>query len=229
MKGLSIKNVLPLNYNLLILVKRLMRFELMPFSAFKCQYKHTMNFDKILKYICFFLAIATIIFCVQKCTGESVTITEPDKIDTIAIKLANENVILTYQVNQYKKQSDSLKGLKPPIKTRYITVYDSVYMAAPDTCHRYLELIQSEHAKLDILNDLIIAGQDSVIFKQSLVIANRNDLIRHQDSVINSNYNELSQLKKSLLKSNKRAKRNFWIGLGTGAAIGAFGTMAVLK
>lgn len=173
------------------------------------------------------LTVLFFMFCWSKCTSGDPVIIE-NKVDTIRIKKDNEYIVLKHHLKIMLAEVDSLKNLKPVIKIRYLAKVDITKRLAPDTCQTYIDQLVKEHDHMDKLNDLIITGQEKVISNQDSIIKSRNEIIAHTDSVNNILNKTVTNLTKSLNKANKKAKRNFWVGLGLGGLV-AGGGAALIK
>jgi hypothetical protein len=109
------------------------------------------------------------------------------------------------KINRDSLIIDSLVKVKQKVKIKYVTLYDSILIQAPDTCHTYLVTLNKECLKLDSSNASIITAQTTQI----------NDY--HQLTVMQQNLLFLDSLEiYDLNKKLKRTRKLAWLGTGLG-------------
>lgn len=182
------------------------------------------------------ILLAMILFALLWCNSNPQPINEPivntnplNEIvkDKDAIILASKEHIASL-----KAKLDSASKVKPSIVYRKIYVYDSLIIA--DTaCVNSLVTLYNQCAKIDSVNEYIIANQSSQIANLISVTNNQNDIIdirnyQHDvDSVNEVKYNEMIQ---SEIKNGKRKYRKGLLqGGAVGLGLGFIGGLILLK
>lgn len=182
------------------------------------------------------ILLAMILFALLWCNSNPQPINEPivntnplNEIvkDKDAIILASKEHIASL-----KAKLDSASKVKPSIVYRKIYVYDSLIIA--DTaCVNSLVTLYNQCAKIDSVNEYIIANQSSQIANLVSVTNNQNDIIdirnyQHDvDSVNEVKYNEMIQ---SEIKNGKRKYRKGLLqGGAVGLGLGFIGGLILLK
>lgn len=182
------------------------------------------------------ILLAMILFALLWCNSNPQPINEPivntnplNEIvkDKDAIILASKEHIASL-----KAKLDSASKVKPSIVCRKIYVYDSLIIA--DTaCVNSLVTLYNQCAKIDSVNEYIIANQSSQIANLVSVTNNQNDIIdirnyQHDvDSVNEVKYNEMIQ---SEIKNGKRKYRKGLLqGGAVGLGLGFIGGLILLK
>ena len=150
------------------------------------------------------------------------------KIERLKQPQQNQDSTLNVSVFKRSIEANIIKNLELRFSSRkktdttivnnYFKTYNNAVKEAPDTCKYYIE-------KLHLAADSMRKSKDSLIDILTDISKHKDSVIAI-DSTIKSVYlkqlkdtsNTLTDTRKELVKSNKKAKRNFWFGFGLGAA-----------
>lgn len=163
--------------------------------------------------VIFSIAILIIVFFNGGCDKQTDSSIKPDTL-TIENK-ANADSILTYNqiIIRLAHEVDSLKSLKPSIKTRIVHHYQTLYDTIPIYLRDDLDSLQSDWLDLEITNLNIIGDQDSIIRYQQKEIGIYK-AITHNDTLI------IQDLQDSLKTEYKRGlKKGRKQGFVTGVVV----------
>lgn len=165
-------------------------------------------------------------------------------------KLVNKPIQPTNQLNgivaKIQAESDSTKAIikdltnklevannaKPKIVYRKIYVYDSL-LIADTACINSLVMLYNQCAKVDSVNEYIIANQSSQIANLVTITNNQQDIIdirnyQHGvDSVNEVAYKE--QIKVDIKNSKRKYRRGLLQGGAVGLGVGFIGGLILLK
>ena len=152
-------------------------------------------------------AILVFILLFQTCSKDEVIKTQRLTDTLIVTKLVN--------ISKDSLVIDSLLKVKQRVKVVFKQKIDSIYIASPDTCKTYINMIVNNCNDYLSLNDSIIEHQMSVINEQRDLYRIQRDLINKQNDMLYSDSLHIQQL-------NKKIKRkNIAIGIISAVGLGA--------
>lgn len=141
-----------------------------------------MTLNKILTLIIFGILVFILLF--QSCESKEKEIVTT--VDTVIINKIKKDTVI---INQLIKAKERFKIV-------YKTRIDSVYLASPDTCKKYVQII------VDNCNHYL-SQQDTIIDKQGDVINQQRELCMAQMQMIESKNDTIQTLRK---KNKNKAK-----------------------
>ena len=164
-----------------------------------------MTLNKYLSLVVFGLLVFILLF--QTCGKDEVIKTQRLTDTLIVTKLVN--------ISKDSLVIDSLIKVKQRVKVVFKNKTDSIYIAAPDTCKTYINMIVNNCNDYLSLNDSIIEHQMNVINEQRDLYRIQRDLINKQNDML---YNDSLHID----KLNKKIKRkNIAIGIISAVGLGA--------
>lgn len=152
-------------------------------------------------------------------------------VDSIITHKNNETANLLNHIKTIENRVDSLKNIKPKLKYVFKFKYDSVLIASPDTCSGAINEVYNWCTKIDSVNSLVIAKQDSMINDYKQIIANNLDVVILKDYQLYQKSDSINSLKlenKSLHKSVRNEKLKGWGKSGISILAG-FGLGNIIK
>jgi len=102
-------------------------------------------------------------------------------------------------------------------KVKGDSVFVYVYSSSPDTCKTFISLLNDQRLEQQ-------ASADSIIFQDSLIIANRDSALKVSDVIINKCVKDIVVLTDSIKKVKRK---NYWKGFKHGAIVGAASTQII--
>jgi len=139
--------------------------------------------------------------------------TKSNLLDSIIILKNNETTKLLSHIKTIEGKVDSLTKLKTKIKSGLKTKYDSAIVNSPDTCDKAVTEIYNWCAKVDSVNSLVIAKQDSILNDYRQIVANNTDVVTLKDYQLSQKTDSINSLKlenKLLKKSVRNEKLKGW-------------------
>ena len=197
-----------------------------------------MNEDKHITEIIAFrmflglLLLAIIVFALLYCNSKPQPINEPI-VNTNPLNeiVQDKDAIIENAKQRIEQLKDSLAMVnKPKIVYRKIYVYDSL-LIADTACINSLVMLYNQCAKVDSVNEYIIANQSSQIANLVTITNNQQDIIdirnyQHGvDSVNEVAYKE--QIKVEIKNSKRKYRRGLLQGGAVGLGVGFIGGLIV--
>lgn len=166
------------------------------------------------------LILALIVFALFYCNSNPQPINEPI-INTNPLNeiVKDKEAIIANSIKYIEQLSDSLDKLiqaKPKIVYRKIYVYDSL-LIADTACINSLVTLYNQCAKVDSVNEYVIANQSNQIAEFITLTNNQQDIIdirNYQHNVDSVNYEILKEQLPIEFKKGKRKGRNEGIIIG---------------
>ena len=167
------------------------------------------------------LLLAIIVFALLYCNSKPQPINEPI-VNTNPLNeiVQDKDAIIETAKQRIEQLKDSLAMVnKPKIIYRKIYVYDSL-LIADTACINSLVTLYNQCAKVDSVNEYIIANQSSQIANLVTITNNQNDIIdiRNYQHGVDS-INEIAY-KEQIQLEVKNTKRKYRRGLLQGGAVG---------
>lgn len=169
------------------------------------------------------LILALIVFALFYCNSNPQPINEPI-INTNPLNeiVKDKEAIIANSIKYIEQLSDSLDKLiqaKPKIVYRKIYVYDSL-LIADTACINSLVTLYNQCAKVDSVNEYVIANQSNQIAEFITLTNNQQDIIdiRNYQHGVDS-VNEIGY-KEQIKAEVKNGKRNLWRGRLQGGCVG---------
>ena len=176
------------------------------------------------KYFKWFLGavlLLLIIVALFTCNSKPQPINEPIQNTNPLNEIAQDkDAIIETAKQRIEQLKDSLAMVnKPKIVYRKIYVYDSL-LIADTACINSLVTLYNQCAKVDSVNEYIIANQSSQIANLVTITNNQQDIIdiRNYQHGVDS-VNEIGY-KEQIKAEVKNGKRNLWRGRLQGGAVG---------
>ena len=182
------------------------------------------------------LLLLLILFALHYCNSKpqpiNFTTTNTDSLNTIIAEKNQVNEFVMQNNKELRIKLDSINKVKPKIVHHYHTVYDSLIIA--DTaCVNSLVTLYNQCAKVDSVNEYIIANQSSQIGNLISVTNNQQDIIdirNYQHSVDSVNEVVLKQTIKDEVSNGKRKYRKGLLQGGViGLGVGVIGGILLVK
>ena len=182
------------------------------------------------------LILALIVFALFYCNSNPQPINEPI-INTNPLNeiVKDKEAIIANSIKYIEQLSDSLDKLiqaKPKIVYRKIYVYDSL-LIADTACINSLVTLYNQCAKVDSVNEYVIANQSNQIAEFITLTNNQQDIIdirnyQHGvDSVNVIGYKE--QIKAEVKNGKRKYRRGLLQGGAVGLGVGFIGGLILLK
>ena len=167
------------------------------------------------------LILALIVFALFYCNSNPQPINEPIQNTNPLNEIAQDkDAIIETAKQRIEQLKDSLAMVnKPKIVYRKIYVYDSL-LIADTACINSLVTLYNQCAKVDSVNEYIIANQSSQIANLVTITNNQQDIIdiRNYQHGVDS-VNEVAY-KEQIKAEVKNGKRNLWRGRLQGGCVG---------
>ena len=165
--------------------------------------------------------LAIIVFALLYCNSKPQPINEPI-VNTNPLNeiVQDKDAIIETAKQRIEQLKDSLAMVnKPKIVYRKIYVYDSL-LIADTACINSLVMLYNQCAKVDSVNEYIIANQSSQIANLVTITNNQQDIIdiRNYQHGVDS-VNEIGY-KEQIKAEVKNGKRNLWRGRLQGGCVG---------
>ena len=178
--------------------------------------------------------LAIIVFALLYCNSNPQPINEPIQNTNPLNEIAQDkDAIIETAKQRIDQLKDSLAMVnKPKIIYRKIYVYDSL-LIADTACINSLVMLYNQCAKVDSVNEYIIANQSSQIANLVTITNNQQDIIdirnyQHGvDSVNEVAYKE--QIKVEIKNSKRKYRRGLLQGGAVGLGVGFIGGLILLK
>jgi len=178
--------------------------------------------------------LAIIVFALLYCNSNPQPINEPIQNTNPLNEIAQDkDAIIETAKQRIEQLKDSLAMVnKPKIVYRKIYVYDSL-LIADTACINSLVMLYNQCAKVDSVNEYIIANQSSQIANLVTITNNQQDIIdirnyQHGvDSVNEVAYKE--QIKVEIKNSKRKYRRGLLQGGAVGLGVGFIGGLILLK
>ena len=165
--------------------------------------------------------LAIIVFALLYCNSNPQPINEPIQNTNPLNEIAQDkDAIIETAKQRIEQLKDSLAMVnKPKIVYRKIYVYDSL-LIADTACINSLVMLYNQCAKVDSVNEYIIANQSSQIANLVTITNNQQDIIdiRNYQHGVDS-VNEIGY-KEQIKAEVKNGKRNLWRGRLQGGCVG---------
>ena len=182
------------------------------------------------------LILALIIFALFYCNSNPQPINEPI-INTNPLNeiVKDKEAIIANSIKYIEQLSDSLDKLiqaKPKIVYRKIYVYDSL-LIADTACINSLVTLYNQCAKVDSVNEYVIANQSNQIAEFITLTNNQQDIIdirnyqHNVDSINEVAYKE--QVKLEIKNSKRKYRKGLLQGGAVGLGVGFIGGLILLK
>jgi hypothetical protein len=182
------------------------------------------------------LLLAMIVFALFYCNSNPQSINDPI-VDTNPLNeiVQDKDAIIfaTMENNKVlRAKLDSASKVKPKVIIRYKTVYDSL-LVADTACINSLVTLYNQCAKVDSMNEYIIANQSNQIAGLITVTNNQNDIIdirnyQHGvDSVNEVKYKE--QIQDEIKNGKRKYRKGLLQGGVVGLGVGFIGGLILLK
>ena len=176
--------------------------------------------------------LAIIVFALLYCNSNPQPINEPIQNTNPLNEIAQDkDAIIETAKQRIEQLKDSLAMVnKPKIVYRKIYVYDSL-LIADTACINSLVMLYNQCAKVDSVNEYIIANQSSQIANLVTITNNQQDIIdirnyQHGvDSVNEVAYKE--QIKVEIKNSKRKYRRGLLQGGAVGLGVGFIGGLIV--
>ena len=138
------------------------------------------------------------------------------KDEVIKTQRLTDTLIVTKLVNISKDSLviDSLIKVKQRVKVVFKNKTDSIYIASPDTCKTYINMIVNNCNDYLSLNDSIIEHQMSVINEQRDLYRIQRNLINKQNDMLYSDSLHIDKLNKKIKRKNIAISIISAVGLG---------------
>jgi hypothetical protein len=130
---------------------------------------------------------------------------------TVKSKSLDDEVKVLKEVQQIYVDRWKVKKVKGD------SVFVYIYSSSPDTCKHFISLLNDQRLEQQ-------ASADSIVFQDSLIIANRDSALKVSDVIINKCKKDISTLTDSIKKVKRK---NYWKGFKHGAIIGASSTQII--
>ena len=165
--------------------------------------------------------LAIIVFALLYCNSKPQPINEPiQNTNPLNEIVQDKDAIIETAKQRIEQLKDSLAMVnKPKIVYRKIYVYDSL-LIADTACINSLVMLYNQCAKVDSVNEYIIANQSSQIANLVTITNNQQDIIdiRNYQHGVDS-VNEVAY-KEQIKAEVKNGKRNLWRGRLQGGCVG---------
>lgn len=178
--------------------------------------------------------LAIIVFALLYCNSKPQPINEPI-VNTNPLNeiVQDKDAIIETAKQRIEQLKDSLVMVnKPKIIYRKIYVYDSL-LIADTACINSLVMLYNQCAKVDSVNEYIIANQSSQIANLVTITNNQQDIIdirnyQHGvDSVNEIGYKE--QIKAEVKNGKRKYRKGLLQGGAVGLGVGFIGGLILLK
>lgn len=190
--------------------------------------------SKALKWTLGIILLTLIIFALHWCNSKPQPINEPiTQTNPLNEIVQDKDAIILASSEHIKVLRDSLRMVnKPKIVYRKIYVYDSL-IVADTACINSLVSLYNQCAKVDSVNEYIIANQSHQIAELVTVTNEQKDVIdirnyQHGvDSVNEIKYKE--QIQAEIKNGKRKYRRGFIQGGAIGLGLGVIGGILLVK